>query len=220
MIEVQQLTRKFRNGSRSVTALDQVSLSVIEGSFTLIKGPSGSGKTSLLFSIGGMLRPTSGTVRAFGKDLYALPASSRRKLIATRIAFVFQSYYLLPYLTVKENIFVQNRLGFISIDKDYVYKIIDLLGLTNRLRHKPAELSVGEKQRVVLARTLAVQPRLILADEPTGNLDTENSGIVLDIFKIFQKEGGTLLMVTHDHQADSHASRIFHLNHGRLNISL
>jgi len=220
MIEVQQLTRKFRNGSRSVTALDKVSLSVIEGSFTLIKGPSGSGKTSLLFSIGGMLRPTSGTVRAFGKDLYALPASSRRKLIATRIAFVFQSYYLLPYLTVKENIFVQNRLGFISIDKDYVYKIIDLLGLTDRLRHKPAELSVGEKQRVVLARTLAVQPRLILADEPTGNLDTENSGIVLDIFKIFQKEGGTLLMVTHDHQADSHASRIFHLNHGRLNSSL
>lgn len=216
MIKVENLSKTFKQAKNQVIALDGVSFDIKQNSFTLIKGPSGCGKSTLLFTLGGMLRPTAGKVNFLGKDLYDLQEKDRRIHTRSNIGFVFQSYHLLPYLSVIENIKLGQKLSFNNIDQEYVETLIEELQLKDRLDHKPSQLSIGEKQRVTLVRSLAYKPKLILADEPTGNLDPENSNIVLSFLENYRKDGGTVVMVSHSSDADSLASGILRMKKGRI----
>ncbi len=216
MIESQNTTKIFNSTKEKVIALNDINLNVKKSEFILIKGESGSGKSTLLFIMGGMLNPTSGKMIVNNKDLFTLSEGERAKYRANEIGFVFQSYHLLPYLNVLENIILSGKLPKINITKEEVYKIARELGIADRLNHKPAQLSAGEKQRVALARALITKPSIILADEPTGNLDEKNTIEVLNYLKLFQKKGGTVVMVTHGNLADKYATRTIQLEKGKL----
>ena len=216
VIQLNNTSKTFSSNNKSVTALDQISLDIEENSYCLIKGPSGCGKSTLLFTMGGMLKPSLGKVFLLGKDLYNLSEIERRKLTSGNIGFVFQSYHLLPYLNVIDNILIQDRLPFININNGFVMSMAEDLHLKDRLKHKPSELSIGEKQRVALIRSLASKPGIIFADEPTGNLDPENTEIVLSFLKKFKDDGGTVVMVTHNSVAEHMASRIISMKQGRI----
>jgi len=216
MIELTEITKIFSANKNKVTALHKIGLKVEKSEFVLIKGESGCGKSTLLFIIGGMLNPSSGKVFVQKKEIYDLSEKERGKYRAHEIGFVFQSYHLIPYLNVFENIMLPNKLSRIKIEKEAVYKITEELGIKDRLYHKPSELSAGEKQRVALARALIVNPSLILADEPTGNLDERNTIEVMNYLKVFQQKGGTVIMVTHGNLADSYATRTIKMNKGEL----
>ena len=216
MIEVKNIVKKFNSAKEKVVALDHIDLVVKKSEFVLIKGESGSGKSTLLFIMGGMLNPTSGKIIVNKKDLFALSEAKRSEYRANEIGFVFQSYHLLPYLNVFENIMLPNQLPEIHIQKEDVYKIANELGIADRLDHKPSQLSAGEKQRVALARALITKPSIILADEPTGNLDEKNTIEVLNYLRSFQKNGGTVVMVTHGNLADTYATRTIRLEKGKL----
>lgn len=199
-----------------MTALDNIDLRIDQGEFVLIKGPSGCGKSTLLFSLGGLLKPTSGAVRILNKDIYALSENQRLKFRSQEIGFVFQSYYLVPYLNVMENFMLLNKVNGARVTKDDMSRIAKRLHLEHRLDHKPSEMSVGEKQRASLARALALKPKLILADEPTGNLDPENAEEVLRYLEEFRKDGGTVVMVTHGSDADKYATRNIKVDSGNI----
>jgi putative ABC transport system ATP-binding protein len=216
MVEIKEITKKFSSAKNNVVALNKITLKVEKGEFILIKGESGSGKSTLLFIIGGMMNPTSGNVKVNEKDIFSLSEKERGNYRANEIGFVFQSYHLLPYLNVYENIMLPNELTETKIEKEAVLKITEELGIKDRLFHKPSELSAGEKQRVAIARALIINPSVILADEPTGNLDEKNTIDVMNYLKTFQQKGGTILMVTHGNLADSYASRIIELDKGKL----
>ena len=216
MLEIKEITKKFRSRKSNVTALNKISIRVEKAEFVLIKGESGSGKSTLLFIMGGMLHPTSGNVIVNNQDILKLSEKKRGKYRANEIGFVFQSYHLLPYLNVLENIMLPNELAEKKIEKQAVYKIVEELGIKDRLLHKPSQLSAGEKQRVALARALIVNPSIILADEPTGNLDEKNTIEVMNYLKKYQENGGTVIMVTHGNLADSYATRTIRLNKGEL----
>ncbi|MCK5821617.1 MAG: ABC transporter ATP-binding protein [Bacteroidales bacterium] len=211
MIELKSINKSFQKGKKQIKVLSDFDINIKENSFSIIKGQSGCGKSTLLFTMGGLLKPDSGEVKLLGQDLYQLNQSSRRVFTAKTIGFVFQSYHLLSYLSVRDNILVQQRLSYIQLDLDLIDDMINELHLQDRLNHKPGELSAGEKQRVALVRSLAANPKLILADEPTGNLDPENSEIVLSFLKRFQQKGGTIAMVSHSSDADQMADQIIHL---------
>jgi ABC-type lipoprotein export system ATPase subunit len=181
-----------------------------------MKGPSGSGKTTWLLSMGGMLQPTSGIIRMDDKNIYSLKQNERTRFRASHIGFVFQLFYLIPYVNVLENILLSAGLLGDEKKKERALDLANNLKLTERLMHYPSELSVGECQRVALARALVHQPKLLLADEPTGNLDSENSLEVLRIIEHYHQQGGTVLLVTHTNIADSFASRTFHLENGKI----
>ncbi|MEA1877604.1 MAG: ABC transporter ATP-binding protein [Bacteroidota bacterium] len=216
MITLQNINKTFRKGKNRVEALSDINIKISENSFTLIKGHSGCGKSTLLFTMGGLLQPDSGSVNLLNHDLYKLNESNRRRLSARNIGFVFQAYHLLPYLSARNNMLLQNQLSYIEVDLKYVDQLITELKLQNRLEHKPNELSAGERQRVALVRALASNPGIILADEPTGNLDPENSEIVLSFFNKFQRDGGTVIMVSHSSEADKLADRTIHIKDGRI----
>ncbi len=216
MIKLNEVNKIYKAGRQNVYALNKASLEIDKNSFVLVKGPSGSGKSTLLFTIGGLLKPSSGELSIFGEDIYNMSDQHRRRIIARKVGFVFQSYYLLPYLTVKENIQLQKTLPFIDIDNEYMNELIEKLNLQDRLNHKPAQLSVGEKQRVAMLRSLVSHPELILADEPTGNLDPENAEIVLGFLDEFKKQGGTVVIVSHGSDADRFADKIINLNKGMI----
>ena len=216
MLEVKNISKQFGSGKNQVAALKTINLKVDTSEFVLIKGESGSGKSTLLFIMGGMLRPSSGEVIVNQKDIAKLTENERNRYRAKQVGFVFQSYHLLPYLNVKENIMVSNGLDTIPISEEEVYNIVEELGIKDRLYHKPSQLSAGEKQRVALARALITHPSLILADEPTGNLDEKNTIEVMNYLKAYQQKGGTVIMVTHGHLADSYATRTITLNRGEL----
>ncbi len=216
MLEIKSIAKTFKSGKNDVVALNDIHLRVEKSEFVLIKGESGSGKSTLLFIMGGMLNPTFGNVVVNGKDLFSLSEKNRGKYRANEIGFVFQSYHLLPYLNVYENIMLPNELAETKIDKEAVFKIVEELGIKDRLYHKPSQLSAGEKQRVALARALIINPSLILADEPTGNLDERNTLEVMKYLKIFQEKGGTVIMATHGNLADSYATRTIRLHKGEL----
>jgi len=216
MLEIKNITKTFKSGKSDVVALKNINLKVEKSEFVLIKGESGSGKSTLLFIMGGMLNPTSGNVVVNEKDLFLLSEKDRGKYRANEIGFVFQSYHLLPYLNVYENIMLPNEMTATKIEKEAVLRIVKELGIEDRLYHKPSQLSVGEKQRVALARALIINPSLILADEPTGNLDERNTIEVMKYLKIFQEKGGTVIMVTHGNLADSYATRTIRLHKGEL----
>jgi len=201
-------------GGRTVVGLDGVSLTVDPGQFALVQGPSGSGKTTLLLTIGGMQRPTSGQVIVAGHDLVKLSHAERNKFRADHLGFVFQMFHLVPYLNVIDNICLGGR--GVSDVKDRARSLLDQLGLTDRWQHQPSHLSVGECQRTALARALIARPDIILADEPTGNLDPENTSLVLEVLSSYCREGGAVLLVTHGQEAEHHADRKFRIEKGRL----
>jgi len=215
MVSCDHLVRTFATGNGTVAALDGVSFRIERGEFVAIRGASGSGKSTLLLALGGMLRPTSGTVTIDGQDPYGLSAGARTRFRASRIGFVFQLFHLVPYLDVRQNVLA----GVPRPDADArarVERLIDELGLGPRAGARPSTLSAGERQRVALARALAKQPPVILADEPTGNLDPANAGVVFRRLADYQRAGGTVLVVTHGTDATPHATRTLHLDHGRL----
>ncbi|MCD4770443.1 MAG: ABC transporter ATP-binding protein [Bacteroidales bacterium] len=211
MVQLDNVTKVYQKKHSSITALNAFNLQVKRGEFVVIQGPSGSGKTTLLLTIGGMLKPTSGIVTVKGNDIYALTEKNRTKFRAEKIGFVFQLFHLLPYLSVYENIILPDGVVANRTSRTEVEEILDRLRLTDRAYHKPGELSVGERQRTAIARALLNGPEILLADEPTGNLDSENAARVMDYFAGFHNNGGTVILVTHGNEAEQYADRTIYL---------
>ncbi len=186
------------------------------GEFVAVQGPSGCGKSTLLLTAGGLLKPSSGTVTIDGQDPYSMTADERASFRARTIGFVFQQFHLVPYLSVYENIIAPGMAVETKANPERAQQLIERFGLTDRQNHVPAKLSSGERQRVAMARSLLNEPKLILADEPTGNLDHENAEILLQFLTDFASEGGGVLLVTHDDRAVSHAQKAIHLLDGKL----
>ena len=218
-IEVQNLTKTYRVGEVEVHALRGVNLKIERGEFVAIVGPSGSGKSTLFHILGGLAPPTSGTVLIDGRDLVQMSESDRTMLRKTTVGFVFQKYNLLPTLTGADNIEIARHIaGKTSHAPDAQFEeILRLLGIAGRLKHKPRALSGGEQQRIAIARALVNHPALLLADEPTGNLDTENSTAVLSLLRDLNKRlGQTILMITHNPEAAAYADRTVTMRDGRV----
>jgi putative ABC transport system ATP-binding protein len=219
LLELAQVSKRFMRGREEVVALDAVDLAVEAGEFLSVIGPSGSGKSTLLHLAGGLDRPDAGRVLLDGKDIGSQNAAGLARLRRREIGFVFQFFHLVPSLTVAENVelplLLDGKRG--SSTGAAVKAMVERVGLSERADHLPGELSGGEMQRVAIARALVAQPRLILADEPTGNLDSATGATILDVLAAQVAEAGAaLVMVTHDLQAASRAHRIVHLRDGRL----
>ncbi|HNR34942.1 MAG TPA: ABC transporter ATP-binding protein [Candidatus Hydrogenedentes bacterium] len=214
MIQIDRVSKMYAGRGDAVTALDGVSLQAHAGEFVAVQGPSGCGKTTLLLVAGGLLAPTSGKVVVNGREPYALSPEDRARFRAATIGFVFQQFHLVPYLSVEDNILIPSMAASSGDARARARALMDRFQLSRRARHVPAELSTGERQRVALARALLNHPKALLADEPTGNLDEENAGIVLAHLTEFAREGGTVLLVTHDARAARHACRTIHLRSG------
>jgi len=214
MLQFENVTRQYHTADGVVTALDALDLVVEEGAFAVVKGPSGCGKSTLLLHAGGMLRPSSGKVMVAGQDLYALDAARRGAFRRDNIGFIFQMFHLLPYLNIHENI----ALGAPQLRSE-VDGLIDRLGLAERRHHKPGALSAGEKQRAAIARALLRRPKLVLADEPTGNLDPDNAARVMQYLHEYQQAGGTVVVVTHGDDADAYATQSVRLVRGALQVA-
>ncbi|MCI0457069.1 MAG: ABC transporter ATP-binding protein [Gemmataceae bacterium] len=212
MLAISNLTKTYRGPAGPVTVLDGLSLDVAAGEFVAVQGRSGCGKTTLLLTAGGLLRPDSGRVTLAGQDLYVLSEEGRARFRARHVGFVFQQFHLVPYLSVLDNVLAPT-LALRSPDaRDRAEQLLTTFGLAHRARHVPAELSTGERQRTALARALLNRPQLLLADEPTGNLDRDNSEIVLGHLSDFARSGGSVLLVTHDPEAAARAQRIVHFD--------
>jgi putative ABC transport system ATP-binding protein len=218
MFQLTNVSKIYRKRQHQVTAFRVDNLAIAEGEYVAVVGPSGSGKTTLLSMLGGMLSPDSGQIQLNGQSLYDLSVTERAKLRRDRIGFVFQTFNLLPYLTALENVLVPLYLSGCekSAARDRATALLDEVGLRPRLDHKPGELSTGQQQRVALARTLANDPSVILADEPTGNLDPDSRAHILSMFDEFVSNGKTIVMVTHDRAAAQRAGSQLRLNEGLL----
>lgn len=218
MFRFENVIKQYSRRGEQVIALECENLSIAKGEYVAIVGPSGSGKTTLLSLMGGMLSPTAGHVWLEDTSIYELPAAARSALRSQRMGFVFQTFNLIPYLTALQN--VQIPLCLLKQDRTEqerrAAEMLNRFGLGERLHHRPAELSVGQQQRVALARTLVNDPQIILADEPTGNLDLDSRETVLEAFDAAHRDGRTIIMVTHDPVAASRASRTLTLRQGVL----
>lgn len=203
-------------GQGKVTALQDVSFCVRLGELLAVRGPSGCGKTTLLLTAGGLLRPSSGQIRLDGQDPYKLDPEQRSQLRARMIGFVFQQFNLIPYLTVRQNILAASLALPRKHASARARELISRFGLEDRADHVPAQLSTGEKQRTALARALLNEPRVILADEPTGNLDEDNARTVFGYLSQYVNDGGCVLLVTHDAQAAAHATRTLQMSQGQI----
>lgn len=215
MLNCESLSKYYPSKKGVVKSLDKVNLRVNKGEFLVVRGHSGSGKTTLLLTLGAMLHPTEGRVLLNDSDIYQLSRSERARFRSKSIGFVFQMFHLIPYLSVFENVLT----GMVEVTPESRKKAKALLrdlGLSERLQHLPNQLSAGEKQRTALARAMAPEPALILADEPTGNLDSENSQEVCRHLKLFQERGGTVIVVTHGEAVHAFADRTIDLKNGRL----
>jgi len=215
VLALEQVAKTYvaRDGS-DVPVLKHVTLSVRQGEFKVVHGASGSGKSTLLLAAGGLLQPDSGTVRVSGQDLYALSPEARSRFRGEHIGFVFQQFHLIPYLNVLENVLAPTLAVADAGARKRATELIEMLGLSHRLKHPPADLSTGERQRVALARAMLNQPALVLADEPTGNLDSANAAIVIRHLREFTERGGAVLLATHDNRID--AGERYELVHGAL----
>ncbi len=211
-----KVSKHYLRPEGPVKALDGVTLVVQPGEFVALQGPSGSGKTTLLLAAGALLRPDAGDVRLDGHDPYALSPDGRAALRARQIGFVFQQFYLVPYLNVLENVLAPALAAPDDGARARAEEMIERFGLGDRVGHVPAELSTGERQRVALARALLNAPGLLLADEPTGNLDQQNASGVLEALARFAAGGGAVLLVTHSAQVASAARRTVHIDRGRV----
>ena len=218
MIEIHDLKKVYHVGEVDVNALRGVDLSVKRGEFVCVVGPSGSGKSTLFHILGGLTPPTSGEIHIDGRDLLKMTDAERTNLRKRTVGFVFQKYNLLPTLTAEENIEIARDIAGRKREKDPQFDdVIKLLGIEGRLHHKPRALSGGEQQRVAIARSIVNHPAILLADEPTGNLDSENSQIVLSLLRdLNRRTGQTILMITHDLDAASYGDRIVRMRDGRI----
>ncbi|HTY62143.1 MAG TPA: ABC transporter ATP-binding protein [Acidobacteriota bacterium] len=217
-IETINLSMTYRSGRLSVPALQNVDLTVSHGEFIAIMGPSGCGKTTLLHLLGGLLRPTNGNIFIDGIDISKLSDSDRTKVRRDKIGYVFQRFNLLPTLTAKGNIELAKKIhGNGHLGTNGVDHILDILGLAGKIDFRPSEMSGGEQQRVAIARAVVNRPSIVLADEPTGSLDSHNSGRVLQMLRdLNDKLGQTIVMITHDADAASTASRVIEMKDGRI----
>jgi putative ABC transport system ATP-binding protein len=216
MLEFKNVSKWFNRTQGKVTALKDVSFSVRPGELLAIRGPSGCGKTTLLLAAGGLLRPSGGQINLGGQDPYTLSPEMRSKLRASMIGFVFQQFHLIPYLTVRQNIMTASLAVPFKEVSERAQQLVSRFGLEDRADHVPARLSTGERQRTALARALLNEPKLILADEPTGNLDEDNAQKVFGYLSQYVSDGGCVLLVTHDVRAAKHATRTLQMNKGRL----
>ena len=217
ILETKDLRKFYGSGDTQVKALDGVDLSVENGEVVAIVGPSGSGKSTLLHMLGGLDRPTSGAVLVDGKDIFSLKDEELTIFRRRKIGFVFQSYNLVPVLSVYENIVLPIQLDGGKVDQSYVNQVIEALGLEQKLQNLPSQLSGGQQQRVAIARALATKPAIILADEPTGNLDSKTSQDVLSLMKVTgQKFAQTMVMITHNEEIAQMADRIVRIEDGRI----
>ena len=217
VLETRDLKKYYGAGDTLVKALDGVDLQVENGEFVAIVGTSGSGKSTLLHILGGLDRPTGGSVLVDGKDIFSLKDEELTIFRRRKIGFVFQAYNLVPVLSAYENIILPIQLDGGRVDKDYVGRVIEALGLEQRLNSLPSQLSGGQQQRVAIARALAAKPAIILADEPTGNLDSKTSQDVLSLMKITsQKFAQTMVIITHNEEIAQTADRIVRIEDGRI----
>ena len=218
MLQMENVSKKYRHRGQLVTALDGANLSIHKGDFVAVVGPSGSGKSTLLLMLGGMLSPSSGRVMLEGQSIYDLKSDQRARLRKKKIGFVFQTFNLVTYLSALENVQIPLYLAGLDsqVQKERATALLERVGLADRLLHKPCELSVGQQQRVALARMLANDPAVILADEPTGNLDPETTQHVIKFFEDVNQEGRTIVMVTHDPRAAERAKNTLRLSNGAI----
>ena len=217
ILQTKDLKKYYGSGDTQVKALDGVDLGIQRGEFVAIVGTSGSGKSTLLHMLGGLDRPTSGTVTVDGKDIFGLKDEALTIFRRRKIGFVFQSYNLVPVLSVWENIVLPVELDGSKVDEAYVQEVIATLGLEKKLRNLPSQLSGGQQQRVAIARALATKPAILLADEPTGNLDSRTSQDVLSLMKVTgQKFAQTMVMITHNEEIAQMADRIVRIEDGRI----
>ena len=219
ILQAKDLTKTYKIGRLDVPALRGVSLDVERGEFVAIMGPSGCGKSTLLHLLGGLLSPTSGTIHIDGEDLSKVSDAKRTDIRRRKIGFVFQRFNLFPTLTADGNLKLAERIhtGNGGGSAERRREVLGLLKLEGKMKHKPLELSGGEQQRVALARAIINSPAIILADEPTGNLDTENSAIVLDMFKeLNEKFQQTILMITHNPEAAAVCTRVIRMRDGHI----
>ena len=228
MVRLEGVSKVYSGRRNEVRALDEVNLHVEQGEFVAVKGPSGSGKSTLLLTIGAMVHPTAGRVLVADTDVYSLSSRDRASFRAKNIGFVFQMFHLVPYLSVLENVLVptlaaarpETAEGGCATRTDgapaRARELLERFGMSDRIDHRPAELSTGERQRVAMARALLNRPRLILADEPTGNLDPDNAAEVMNYLEEFHRDGGTVLIVTHEQAVEQHTQRIVLIRQGRV----
>jgi len=216
MIEIRQLHRRYRKGAGEVHALDDVSLTIEPGEFVAVTGPSGSGKSTLLNIVGLLDRADAGTYRLDGEDVSALSPDAMAAIRNERIGFVFQAFHLLPSTTAVENVELPLVYSERRSTKGLGLRALERVGLADRARHSPGELSGGQQQRVAIARALVLEPDLILADEPTGNLDSRASTEVMAIFTQLNRSGTTIVVVTHNHEVAGSANRVIEIVDGRI----
>ncbi|MBC8872998.1 MAG: ABC transporter ATP-binding protein [Planctomycetes bacterium] len=217
MIQTHNVTKTYSGAEGPVHALDGVDLSIQAGDFVVVHGSSGSGKTTLLQALGGMLRPTSGTVVIQGDDIYALSTVRRGQYRKRHVGFIFQKFFLLPYLTAFDNIRLSMVLrGHRGNHKQTIEDVATRLGMGNRLGHRPSQLSVGEQQRIAVARAIVGEPQLILADEPTGNLDRKNAEVFASFLSEENQRGRTIVLVTHDESLLDLGNRTVQLRSGQI----
>jgi len=217
VIEASALSKRYGKGSTLVEALKDVTFSVEQGEFVAVVGASGSGKSTLLHLLGGLDRPSAGTVHIDGENLYALKEKERAVFRRRKIGFIFQAYNLIPVLNVEENIQLPLLLDHRQPDKDYIRDLIRTLGLEDRRKHLPSELSGGQQQRVAIGRALAYRPAIVLADEPTGNLDSVSGGEVLELLRLAVRQyHQTVVVISHDMNVAAEADRVLRIQDGRL----
>lgn len=216
IIELDNVVKLYQRGTEKVHAIDGISLSVDKGEFLSIVGPSGSGKTTLLNLIGCVDRPTSGSIRLDGQETSNLKDKEMTNIRAKTIGFVFQQFFLLPTLTALENVVLPCLFAKKKKQEERAAELLELVGLKDRENHLPAELSGGEMQRVALSRAIINQPKILLTDEPTGNLDSQNTQIILDIFKKLNQQGLTIVLVTHNIDLAQQSARVIRLKDGRV----
>ena len=216
MIRLEGLSKVFATQRGPVRAVDDIHLEVAAGQFAAIRGPSGCGKSTLLSLVGGLALPTSGSVWVAGAEVSRMTSAERARFRAGQIGFVFQLFHLLPYLSVLDNVLVAAPAARRRAAPQRAKELLERFGLSDRLTHRPGQLSVGQRQRVAMARALLNQPQLLLADEPTGNLDPSHATALLDELADFHRAGGTLLLVTHDDQAARRAQCVIGMEHGKV----
>ena len=215
ILETESLWKVYRSGKMEVAALRGVEVQVMAGEFVCIMGPSGCGKSTLLHVIGGLARASRGRVLLDGNDLAAMSDGERTLLRRHKVGFVFQRFNLLPTLDARHNIALAQHIHGNGFDPHRFEVVVNLLGLSHRLHHKPSELSGGEQQRVAIARALITEPKILLADEPTGNLDTKSSESVLSLLRSLNKDlGQTIVMITHNPDAATYGTRVLHMRDG------
>ncbi|MBQ7922588.1 MAG: ABC transporter ATP-binding protein [Clostridia bacterium] len=217
LLEAKNITKDFISGNRTVKAVNDITIKIEKGEMVAVTGPSGAGKSTFLQLCAGLMKPTNGKVILDGKDLYAMSRDDLAEFRRNHISYIFQHFNLLPMLTAQENIAVPSLLNDIKPEDGKLRAITDSLGITDRLEHFPFEMSGGEQQRVAIARALINDPQCIFADEPTGNLDRKSTRDVMDLFSRLNKDGRTIVIVTHDPEVAGYCSRIISIVDGKTN---